>query len=81
MDKLQQESIADEASSLKQNAIQSRDVAGEAILSITNVEEQLPDSSKRARQLMKNVADGEKAIQLAYRQGIVTWFLNCMYYD
>lgn len=68
LDKLQQESIADEASSLKQNAIQSRDVAGEAILSITNVEEQLPDSSKRARQLMKNVADGEKAIQLAYRQ-------------
>lgn len=81
MDRLQQESIADEASSLKENAIQSRDLAGEAILSITNVEDQLPEATARSRQLMKNVADGEKAIELADRQGTVTLFLVCMYYD
>lgn len=73
LDQLQQESIASEASNLKQNAIQSRDIAGEAIQSITNVEDQLPDATARARQLMKNVADGNKAIQLAHRQGILIW--------
>ncbi|XP_047502805.1 laminin subunit alpha-like isoform X1 [Penaeus chinensis] len=68
LDRLQQESIADEASRLKENAIQSRDLAGEAILNIANVEEQISDVGVRGRQLMKNVAAGEKAIELSGRQ-------------
>ncbi|XP_050725715.1 laminin subunit alpha-like isoform X5 [Eriocheir sinensis] len=66
LNSLDMEAISNDAATLKERGVQSRDDADEAILSINVVEEQLPQAADESRVLLKNMAEGSKAITLAY---------------
>lgn len=66
---LNMEIISGDAATLKERGVQSRDEADEAIQSITDVEERLPEAAEDSRLLLKNKAEGRKAITLAYESG------------
>uniref|UniRef100_A0A0P4VVW3 Laminin subunit alpha n=1 Tax=Scylla olivacea TaxID=85551 RepID=A0A0P4VVW3_SCYOL len=63
---LNMETVSNDATALKERAVQSREGADEAIQSITDVESRLPEAEEDARILLKNVAEGKRAITLAY---------------
>lgn len=63
------EAISNDAANLKERGVQSRDDADEAIQSIILVEERLPQAGDESRVLLKNMAEGSKAITLAYESG------------
>lgn len=63
------ETISSDAAELKEKAVQSREGADEAIQSITDVEQLLPQAADDARLLLKNVAEGRRDIALAYESG------------
>ena len=63
------ETVSNDAAALKERAIQSREGADEAIQSITDVENKLPEAEGDARILLKNMAEGKRAITLAYESG------------
>ncbi|XP_069164876.1 laminin subunit alpha isoform X2 [Procambarus clarkii] len=68
LDTLENEAISAGAAKLKEDAVQSSEEADGAILTISNVEGLLTEAGDNARLLMRNVAEGEKAIELAHKQ-------------
>ncbi|XP_071537849.1 laminin subunit alpha isoform X2 [Panulirus ornatus] len=68
LDSLQQEAISESATRLEEEAVHSREEADEAIRSIVSVEDLISKAAEEARTLMRNVAEGEKAIELANGQ-------------
>ncbi|KAK8725472.1 hypothetical protein OTU49_010877, partial [Cherax quadricarinatus] len=65
---LENEAISTGAAALKDDAVQSSKEADEAISTISNVEDLLIRAGEDARLLMRNVAEGEKDIELAHKQ-------------
>lgn len=63
------ETISSDAAELKEKAVQSREGADEAIQSIIDVEQLLPQAGADARLLLTNVAEGQRDINLAYESG------------
>lgn len=63
------ETVSSDAATLKERAVQSREGADEAIQNIMDVEQLLPQAADDARLLLKNVAEGKRAIALAYESG------------
>lgn len=70
------ETISSDAATLKERAVQSRGGADEAIQNIIDVEERLPQAAEDARLLLKNVAEGKRAIALAYESGEASQYLT-----
>lgn len=69
LNSLDMEAISSDAATLKERGVQSRDDADEAIQSINVVAEQLPQAGDDSRVLLKNMAEGSKAITLALESG------------
>lgn len=66
---LEEERFSEEAQRLTDNAVSSQREADEAIGKISRVEDQLATSATEAREVLKNVADGNRDINRAREQG------------
>lgn len=66
---LDQERFSEVVQQLTDNAVSSQTAADEAIGKISMVEDQLDTSAIEAREVLKNVADGNRDINRAREQG------------